>query len=484
LGDPSLERIVLFAVVLFTLAFVLVTPPFQAPDEPQHFMKAVQLSQGSVFAEVQGRSIGKSLPRTMTALYGQDFVMVSPGIWRLYHLRDFPASWRADAGRSGQEFANFPNMANYAPTLYLPQAIGIRLATVLGLPAIAAFYVARLANACVALMILVAALRVMPFARLVILAVAALPTTVFQAASLSPDATINAVAFLTLALTLNVGTRLTSGAPVRLLPVASVLLGLAKGVYLPVILAGLSPSGPTRQNRPWLVIGCAAIGAAVFVAWMKASGGTQATYGILARKSGLFVQTVPFMEQLSFILRDPLGFAGILLSSIAERMPVYALQMVGRFGWNAILLPLLAYPLALAMLIAALWGSDHGHIAIARRLWWLALAIGSEFLIEIALYLTGTPPGADYIQGVQGRYLIPLLPLVGLALLPPAVQTRRTIVATRIFAGAAILLLSVAFLSALDSFWIHGFVTSDGLPPMQAGVSGILRALLLPSPRW
>ena len=90
--------------------------------------------------------------------------------------------------------------------------------------------------------------------------------------------------------------------------------------------------------------------------------------------------------------------------------------------------------------------------------------------------LTGTPLGADYIQGTQGRYFLPVLPLVLLALSP----ARGGVGAQRLLTCAAIPLLLIAAACVLDSFWIHGFVTADGMPPHDS----IIRALLLPSPRW
>ena len=63
-----------------------------------------------------------------------------------------------------------------------------------------------------------------------------------------------------------------------------------------------------------------------------------------------------------------------------------------------------------------------------------------------------------------------------LALSPDrAVRRARTVLGT-----SALLLLLIAAASAYDSFWVHGFITSDGMPPHDS----LTRALLLPSPRW
>ena len=92
------------------------------------------------------------------------------------------------------------------------------------------------------------------------------------------------------------------------------------------------------------------------------------------------------------------------------------------------------------------------------------------------MYLTGTPLGADYIQGTQGRYFLPILPLILIALSPDRPMRG----APRLFAGTALLLLVIAAATLFDSFWVHGFITTDGMPPHDS----LARALLLPSPRW
>jgi hypothetical protein len=53
-----------------------------------------------------------------------------------------------------------------------------------------------------------------------------------------------------------------------------------------------------------------------------------------------------------------------------------------------------------------------------------AAVLSSIELIFVALYLTWTPVGADRVDGIQGRYFIPLLPVL-LFLLPGSGLLRR-----------------------------------------------------------
>ena len=472
----TLEKLLLAVICAATLFFALVTPPFQAPDENQHYMKALLLSEGRTLAEQRGERIGAELPRAALDLHAVDFPSDVPPAPRRFERGTLTHAWAADAARPGRYFADFPNVANYAPTLYAPGALGLLTGDALGLPRLGAFYAGRFVNALAALAMLIAALRLLPFGRIALLATALLPTFCYQNGSLSPDAVINGLGFLGLALALRVG--FMGSAPLRSAGLFAIapLLALAKGVYLPLMMAGLRWPQGRRDRRALLLIAAIAAGGAAFMLWMKMSGGSQALYHIVSRKTGEAVTTAPLADQLAVILHDPLAYVRILCSSVVERAPVYALQIVGRFGWNAILLPLAAYALGAVMLGAAVLSGSGARFGFGQRLWWLAVAAGVALLVETAMYLTGTALGADYIQGTQGRYFLPVLPLVLLALMPgDPVRGARAV-----FAGAAMILLAVAALCVVDSFWVHGFVTTDGMPPHQS----LVRALLLPSPRW
>lgn len=473
---PRLEKLLLAAICAATLFFAMLTPPFQAPDENQHYMKALLLSEGRVLTDVRGAMIGADLPRAAIDLHRVDFPTDVPPTVRRFERQRMVDAWAADIGRPGRIFAEFPNVASYAPTLYAPGAAGLLLGEAIGLPRLGSFYAGRLVNAATALALLCVALWLMPFGRTAMLAVALLPTFSYQIGSLSPDAVINGVAFAGLALALRIGFIGSSPRRATSLFIAAPLLALAKGVYLPLIAAGLRWPGNRRDGRAFVLIVAMALGVLAFIGWMKYSGGSQALYHIMSRKTGESVLTAPLADQLAVIVNDPIGFARILFSSVIERAPVYTLQIVGRFGWNAILLPLLAYPLAGVMLVAAMASGSGMRFGIGQRLWWIAVAVGTGLLIETAMYLTGTPPAADFIQGTQGRYFLPVMPLLLLAF-----STERPLrFARALFAVSAVLLLLIALACALDSFWVKGFVTSDGMPPYGDPV----RALLLHSPRW
>jgi hypothetical protein len=87
----------------------------------------------------------------------------------------------------------------------------------------------------------------------------------------------------------------------------------------------------------------------------------------------------------------------------------------------------------------------------------LAIGVACLFATYLALYLTWTPVGAKRIEGVQGRYLLPLLPLLGLAL-PRVAVPRAT--ALRVGCTAIVVLAGLASVAILPVLAVRAYHAS------------------------
>lgn len=349
-------------MVLFVVAllYVFVTPPFAVHDEANHFFKAYQLSLGVVF----NRAEGGDLPAFVGALAREEFPPEAAGELPRYHVPDLVRAWNAPSVAEPR-FTAFSNIANYSPTLYAAQALGILLARAAGLPPLGQFYAGRLLNALVGVSLVVAAIAVMPLGRPVLMAVASLPMAANQLGSLSADATIIGLSFLGLACGLRY---LRPHAPGRWgigWPVLLTVLALAKGVYVPLALAGLSCRGAAADarvrawRRAWLAV---SLGVAVVVtaAWMAANRGNFVRQAFVGRRSLRHMVAALPGEQLAYVAGHPMAFVHAVAGSFVERLPVYGIDAIGRFGWFTILLPLPLYGLAAAILVGAVIASTGG----------------------------------------------------------------------------------------------------------------------------
>ena len=95
----------------------------------------------------------------------------------------------------------------------------------------------------------------------------------------------------------------------------------------------------------------------------------------------------------------------------------YCREAVGVLGWLDTPLPNPYYALTGLVLLAAFRGSRAPGSFDARRraavAGLVAAAVGAVFVLQ---YLSWSPIGSRTIEGVQGRYFLPLVPFLGLAL--------------------------------------------------------------------
>jgi uncharacterized membrane protein len=118
-------------------------------------------------------------------------------------------------------------------------------------------------------------------------------------------------------------------------------------------------------------------------------------------------------QQVALLLEHPFGVLSILCRSLVLQSPWLVLGAIGRFGWLTIWLPNLLYALPAAALLCALFAptGTTAPLSAPRAAWNVALLLSAALLVMLGMYLLWTPPGASEVQGVQGRYFLPLAPL-------------------------------------------------------------------------
>jgi uncharacterized membrane protein len=447
----------IFVFIVSTLLYAFVLPPFEVHDEPAHFAKAAQLAYLAFPQHRQGEEVGASLPAALVQLTREwaptdvgEPVTVRPisTVTRDLELRD--------KASSGLEFGSFAYIASYPPIFYLPQAAGLALAGRLGLSPLGQFYAGRLAGGVLALALVMAAIRILPTGRRAMLAIAILPGCASQFASYSADSEIFAVAFLTSAVLLRRQQACVDSArwpAFVLLP----LLTLAKGVYLPIAAIGLGQAGAFRWRPMIAIVVPVSVGLAVFLAWYDVVANGE--IGVQHYVSHLTLQHVVSATpgpQFAFIAAHPVIAGWAIVTTIVQRLPIYAMDCIGRFGAFIVMLPAPLYVLGALVAIGGLVETNpEAEMPTSRqRVVWLAIVACVVVLIHLALYVTATALGEPYVEGVQGRYLIPALPLLSLAL-RMRVAGRAGAIVVGAWPFAAALLMAGGLATAAMAFW-HG----------------------------
>ncbi|UFS94743.1 DUF2142 domain-containing protein [Nocardia huaxiensis] len=427
-GSAALVFVLLAGV--FGAIFSVVTPPFWGHDEITQFGRAYQVAHGGFTPEKipddRGPAWGGYLPASIDALMTHAFEDYN-------NNTDEPDPMVADRGaydRLGAAAVGgpekkvwFTNTAAYSPVPYLPQAAGIRIAEALDLSVGGTVLATRWAGLLAYLAIVGFAVRMLRGHRIqwLALTVAVLPIAVFQAGTVTADTVTNALALLVSAVivkALFLGDRLSKPETVAALA-ATILLPVCKPTY--VLLAMLTVLIPARRfgfgnaerpaawqrALPWL---CAVIGGVSFALWMRIAAPTGDGMSLMRPQKQW--GTVKPGEQLKEILSDPIQFLSTFGDSIARRDQRWFTQFFGELGFAyvdvpaiTILASLLAFAVSLG--IADRLTGARGATNVRTALVALTIA-ASVAMIYVTLYMSFTPVGYYIIDGVQGRYFVPL----------------------------------------------------------------------------
>lgn len=324
----------------------------------------------------------------------------------------------------------FTSAGVYSAWAYLPAAMGIKLAASLNLPLIWYVYLARLMCLLVWLMLTYLALRLMPFGKSLLFVVALLPTSVVQATTMGMDGIVNGLSWLIIALTLAVIVK-----KVRLtLPLLAVIAVLS--TYL----------ATTKQGYVLLAAFPLVIQSVLYPVKEKIATHLRIGFGffLVLLSIWYFRQTAPIADVMHFVQRPGLDvdsanqwgyvfshplrvFTMIFIHPFTFAFGGIYAGVVGILTNRMVHLPLLNMLLLYIGLVTA---------AIAKgrdkklRVDWKRLRIsaalvlfGTFALISLALYVSFTQVGFSRVEGIQGRYFLPLLPL--LTVLVPAMPLNR-----------------------------------------------------------
>ena len=444
------------------LVLALVVPLGEVADEPAHLMRAASLADGQFVGHRE--TITRPDGRTATAAG----VRVDP-VWEALARTREPADARIAAApvdsavgtgpwRSTGAFVPLYTIATYVPAFYGPAAAGLRLGHALDLSARASARLGRLFNVAAYGLIGACALAVARRGQAWLFAVLALPMALSLAASFNQDGLIVATAILAAALLTGepgapAGRWRFAGAAVLL-----ALILLAKPPYAPIALMLLLPlpGGAWRQVGVHVYPRLAAVVLVVLPAalWTGYATATIATpvpraayeAGPLwpGERPATFLGTDP-AAQLKVLTADPIRFltvpARFFLS--VKHLVMLAEGTVGILGWHDRHLPKPVICLWIVALVAAAAGSG-GRPACGATLALLAFASGlAVWLVLLSQYLSWSNVGDPRIDGPQGRYLLPILPIFALALGNGGAGTRRRVLRFAPIALAALGLIVV-----------------------------------------
>ena len=404
--------------------FCFANPPLQTPDETDHYLRSYAISLGRLDFDAD-RGYPEDVDRLLAAF---------PGAWVNAHTS---VGWGENSqgaeapydssgyalkqwGEDGEVLSVADSFAQYLSgepakekvtepislmiLPFVPQALGMVLARLIGLGALGCLYAGRLANLACYTLLCWLALRGCRRYQPVFLGVMLLPLSLYMAASLSYDATLLGFYYLVASYYCRDEIR---DRDVYAFFAAFVLMNVAKPyinllwIVLPLILP--RRAWKTRWKK-WQVALAGLAGAVVvtrFIEWYGVA--FRHNYGTIER----MIEGVEQLPQLAFILSNPLRYIAVLFGTLYENE--FFIGQLGVFGSLDLPIPLLNI-LCPAVLLFCAALSVHEKSSL-RPL--PAAGLGALGVVYIAgamtaMYITYTPVGMVRVIGLQARYFLPV----------------------------------------------------------------------------
>lgn len=395
-------------ILLVGLGYVVLTPPFDAPDETNHFLKAWSVSEGHfILQPTDDHRIGDTLPRSLGILC-QYFRPEGHAPPNQMGWGDIGSMSRLPLHARQRQFIDLANTGMYAPIAYLPGAGVIRVMRWLDMPPLFSLYAVRLLHLLTWLWVLSAIGRMAGERRWLFLYAGLLPGILVFQSSANPDAFIHAGIWWLIAVC-HCGirnSRSTWSAGLMLL-----LASVQKLIFIPLGLL-FSRTGSWKAASLWTII--ALTGA---MAWGNRAAKTFIPYDQYHREYRDGQTLNPGVDpsaQGEFVLRHPLKFLNTAGTGIVRSAPATIAHLVGKYGWDKQYMPGWVMGLVWIGFLLIMMGTPN-ELSPGERIKYLAISCAIILLFSLTNYLLWDPVGQNRMDNFQGRYFIGLLPLVVLA---------------------------------------------------------------------
>ncbi|MDR3223730.1 MAG: DUF2142 domain-containing protein [Methanobrevibacter sp.] len=387
------ETIFLFLSLIFGLMFAISVHGVH--DESTHLNKAFDVSEGHIFPE----NANVTTPENLET-------------YTMWQTIDQPVNKNGNriVDMSGQ------SIMSYSPLPYLSSSLVIKVGVFFNCSAIIIVIMCRIINLLIYTFIVYFALKIIPILKTALLLIALMPSTISHGASASGDSLTIALSFLVIAIFLNLALSKNKiqRKDVFIIFISSLALSLTKPTYaLLSLLFFIIPHSKFKNLRNGIItfICSCLIPLSISVIW---NAKFKHLYSDLDYSFNSYMNVHTY--NITFLSSHPLKFLDMITNTIIYNngftintlIPQFVADHGSGFG-----LPLfLTYIYLIVLLVVSLYNVSGLKINLKQKL--IGLSVFSIIFssISIAEFITWTPLGEDIIWGLQGRYFIPLAPLL------------------------------------------------------------------------
>ena len=458
------NQVLIFAIVLFVLTLIIIYminknifninnnfirvifcimlcaffiyPTFETPDEPFHFFSSYRISQYNISKSAyKNMRVNKiTVPKNYKCLYYSN-VETDMGVTNKNKLKSCFLS-----EKNIKQKVIKGNAARFF--VYFPSALGIKIADMISNSPIFIYNIGRLFNFLISFLIILYAIKIIPKYKKLLFLIIGIPMFIQQIISYSYDSILNSLCILIFALLIKfIHDKQINKKEAIIYIASSIIIYSIKSPYiilsLPFLFLGKKYYNNSQKNRI-ISLFCYILSLLVVGLYIKYLNGLS----IPEITNEVEKNSITNLFNIKYSLK-------VIYYTLKQQGLTYLKQLIGNFGWLKYELNSLIIILYYIMIIVVSL-SEENKMKIKERLYYL---LGIAILISgifVSMFLMCTGVGEYVIQGVQGRYFIPIVPFILLLIIPktPITKIKNETVYTFI-----IISTFIYFITILTSFY-------------------------------
>lgn len=397
----SIEKMFLVIAIPLGLLFMILLPIGQIPDENTHYERIYAISEGYLISKSDSEGTGYA--------YMPDYVLNN---FNNGNIENFEYSNVTDNlfKKYDKKIVKktFPNTSLYSFVVYIPQTVGVLVGKILHLPQLLTVYLARLFNFIVYVLLIYYSIKLIPFLKKAVMLIALLPISLQEGISLAPDALTISLSLLLVSYILHL--RYSNSSKLNnkhfvVLIVLSTICSLCKIVYIPIVLLSLlipNDKFKSKRDKYFKVLFILLICIVLNIGWTLF-----ASRYLTALNPG-----VNSKEQVRFILSHPFEYIKIIFNTYKDS---YIGLIYQAFGISLGVFSVYTYKIypilsGIILLIICIFNRFKNILLNKKeKIIYLLISFSIIILITTSLYVQWTPLKNSVVNGIQGRYFIPIL---------------------------------------------------------------------------
>ena len=398
----------IFVTLILTIGgmYAFAVPMFSVPDEPSHFVTTY--AQSSILLGEEALDDNGNILVADSSLWNLGDSKPSKDTY----LRNFVGALGGGTEETGQYVATRTPL-EMRHLGYFPQVIGVSIARLLEWNCEQLLLLGRLFALCWYAFIMYWAIKLMPFGKMAMFILASFPMTMQMVVSYNYDSVLLGICFFLFAYLqylIYQKKKIDIKNILILILIGSVIASI-KFIYLPVLgLILFVPSHKFKSKKHKYIATVVVMGISVVILlYLKLSMLQEFSVSrVSGSAEGMSITVGYALEHLDEMWE-------MLLHTFVHQMTFYYTSLIGSpLGWMDLWIPEPILCAWTVLFVIGLFSNDQvkSRNVVGIKMFSLVIAFGMFFMTLAAMLFGWTKLGSPVIEGVQGRYFLPFLPLV------------------------------------------------------------------------